>query len=107
MMENYRIPGDQIHVTINGINTRQFSPGPPDPALKQELGLGDGPVVVLVSRLDESRALAAKRLIEIAPDFPRQCPTWNCCWWAAEIEKHSCGPLPKRSTAFADEPWSI
>lgn len=74
LMENYRIPGDQIHVTINGINTRQFSPGPPDPALKQELGLGDGPVVVLVSRLDESRALAAKRLIEIAPDLSKAVP---------------------------------
>jgi polysaccharide pyruvyl transferase CsaB len=74
LMENYQVPEDRIHVTINGIDTETFSPSTAAPELKAQLGLGDGPVIGLVSRLDESRALAAKALIAIAPQLHEQYP---------------------------------
>ncbi len=74
LMENYRVPADQIHVTINGIDTEQFAPRPGDPALRQALGLGSGPVVGLVSRLDELCVLAPGELIQIAPQLAERFP---------------------------------
>lgn len=74
LMENYQVPADQIHVTVNGIDTERFHPSLRCPALKQSLGLGDGPVVELVSRLDESRALTARHLISVAPALSQAVP---------------------------------
>ena len=74
LMTQYQVPEDQIHVTINGINTNTFSPAQDHPELKGELGLGDGPVIGLVSRLDESRALAAEKLLEAMPALLMEYP---------------------------------
>lgn len=74
LMTQYQVPEDQIHVTINGINTDTFSPAQDHPELKGELGLGDGPVIGLVSRLDESRALAAEKLLEAMPALLTEYP---------------------------------
>lgn len=74
LMENYQVPEDQIHVTINGIDTDTFHPHGSCPELKAQLGLGNGPVIGLVSRLDESRALAARHLISIAPALAERFP---------------------------------
>lgn len=74
LMAEYQVPEDQIHVTINGINTEEFSPAQSHPELREALGLGDGPVIGLVSRLDESRALAAEKLIGAAPELFAKYP---------------------------------
>lgn len=74
LMENYQVPADQIHVTINGIDTGSFAPGPGNAALAKELGLTDGPVLCNVSRLDESRAAAAQELIAAMPAILERCP---------------------------------
>lgn len=74
LMDNYQIPADQIHVTINGIDTVQFAPNTANDALWQSLGLGSGPVIGTVSRLDRSRELAAKELIGLMPRLLRQIP---------------------------------
>lgn len=74
LMENYQVPADQIHVTINGIDTNSFAPGPGDEALARELGLTGGPVICNVSRLDESRAAAARELIAAMPEVLTLCP---------------------------------
>lgn len=74
LMRNYQVPADQIHVTINGIDTDQFAPGPKDPDLMQSLGIGSGPVIGTVSRLDESREMAAKELIALMPELLAQIP---------------------------------
>ncbi len=71
LMENYLIPSERIHVTINGIDTDACRPCPPAEDLRTELGIGSGPVVGLVSRLDSDRALAASVLVEIAPELCR------------------------------------
>jgi polysaccharide pyruvyl transferase CsaB len=74
LMENYRVPADRIHVTINGISTDVFAPRPANSALKQALSLGDGPVIGLVGRLDEPSVHVAKEVIGLVPELVRACP---------------------------------
>lgn len=74
LMKNYQVPEDQIHVTINGIDTESFAPGEKDQTLLKELNLGAGPIIGTVSRLDESRELAARQLISIMPEVLETCP---------------------------------
>ncbi len=68
----YQVPADQIRVTINGINTSEFAPDRRED--RESLGLTGGPVVCHVSRLDESRSLAAEKLLEIWPALLKEYP---------------------------------
>lgn len=72
---NYGIPKKNIFVTINGIDTDKFSPEVPGDTAAAEFGIDRGlPVISHVSRLDESRALAARRLIEGAEEIEKGVP---------------------------------
>ncbi len=69
LIKNYDIPDRDIFVTINGIDTDKFSPNLSGEKVRGEFGIPAGtPVISHVSRLDESRALAARYLIDIAGD---------------------------------------
>ncbi len=75
LVDTYGIPRDRIIVTINGIDTDKFSPEISGDRVRRELGIPLGAVVVShVSRLDESRAMAASALIEIAPKLADRVP---------------------------------
>lgn len=68
LMDEYSLPSEQISVTINGIDTDTFSPQTDGTSVLREFGLDpEAPVLSYVSRMDESRALAARQLIDIAP----------------------------------------
>ena len=67
LISNYKIREKDIYVTINGIDTDKFSPQVKGEAIKKEFGLKDEPTITYVSRMDDSRALVARQLIEIAP----------------------------------------
>lgn len=70
LMDNYGTPESDIRVTINGIDTDKFSPDTDDTEIRKELGIADNDtVIVYVSRLDESRSLVAKQLIEAVPEL--------------------------------------
>lgn len=70
LMDNYHVPEGDINVTINGIDTDKFSPDTEYSDIKSEFNINDGDTVITyVSRLDESRSLAAKQLIEIIPEI--------------------------------------
>lgn len=72
---NYGVPEEHIFVTINGIDTEKFSPEISDSRIRREFNIGSGaPVIAHVSRMDESRALAARKLIEIAPRLAEKIP---------------------------------
>ncbi len=72
LMNNYHIPEGDINVTINGIDTDKFSPDTDCGNIKEELSINeDDTVITYVSRLDESRSLVAKHLIEIVPDLDK------------------------------------
>lgn len=73
LMDNYKIPASDIRVTINGIDTEKFSASTPCEDIKEELGIKDNDTVITyISRLDESRSLAAKQLIEAAEELDRE-----------------------------------
>lgn len=74
LMDSYDYPEDQIHVTINGIDTDSFKPEEGSNELKAEFALGNGPIVCTVSRLDESREEASRKLIALAPELCKQVP---------------------------------
>lgn len=74
LMDNYRVPAGDIQVTINGIDTDKFSPDTDKSEIMAELGIKDtDTVIVYVSRLDESRSLVAKQLIDIIPKVDKLC----------------------------------
>lgn len=69
LMDNYGIAESDIQVTINGIDTEKFSPETDTSEIKKEFGINDtDTVIVYVSRLDESRSLVAKQLLEVVCD---------------------------------------
>lgn len=75
LMDNYHIPEGDINVTINGIDTEKFSPDTDYSDIEAEFLIGsDDTVITYVSRLDESRSLVAKQLVEIVPELDKQIP---------------------------------
>ncbi len=70
LMKNYKVPEDNIVVTVNGIDTEKFSKNTDYSSIIDELNLDkNSNKIVYVSRLDESRALVAKQLVNIAEDL--------------------------------------
>lgn len=73
LMDNYHIPEGDINVTINGIDTEKFSPDIDYSDISEKLGLKEtDTVITYVSRLDESRSLVAKQLIEAVPELDKE-----------------------------------
>ena len=66
LMDNYYVPEASIQVTINGIDTDKFSPDTDKTETMDELGINpEDTVIVYVSRLDQSRSLVAKQLLDV------------------------------------------
>ncbi len=74
LIDQYGVPSDDIFVTVNGIDTDKFSPAADGSAIKKEFGIGDGPVITHVSRLDEDSSLAAEMLVGISGKLAEQIP---------------------------------
>ena len=68
LIDNYKIPEDDIFVTVNGVDTDKFSPDADRKDACREFNISENDnVIVYISRLDEDRSLVAKQLIAIAP----------------------------------------
>lgn len=75
LMDNYKIPAGDIQVTINGIDTGRFSPDTDASDIISEFGISPSDsVITYVSRMDESRSLVAKQLIDSVPKLDREIP---------------------------------
>ncbi len=75
LMDNYHVRNENIFVTINGIDTDKFSPQTDGSNIRKEFDLkADEPTLVYVSRMDESRAMVARQLIEITPKLVEKVP---------------------------------
>lgn len=73
LIDNYHVPAENIIVTVNGIDTQKFSKEVDSTSIVEELKLTkDSRKIVSISRLDESRALIARQLIEIAKDLDKE-----------------------------------
>ncbi len=66
LLDNYKMKEENIVVTINGIDTKKFSPDIDKSDVLKEFGLSeDDNVIVYISRLDEDRSLVAKQIISV------------------------------------------
>ena len=75
LIREYGLPAEHISVTINGIDTDKFSLGHTGENVIREFGLDPSrPILSYVSRMDEDRALAARQLIQIAPELDAALP---------------------------------
>lgn len=75
LMDNYGIPGDNIRVTINGIDTEKFSKSTDYSDIAKEFDLGENKRrIVYVSRMDTDRSLAAHKLISVAREIAAEIP---------------------------------
>ena len=73
LIDSYGIQGDNIRVTINGIDLEKFSKDVDYSKVAEEFSFGENKTrIVYVSRMDESRSLAAHKLIEAVPDIYKQ-----------------------------------
>ncbi len=67
LMKNYQINSNNIFVTVNGIDTEKFSKNIDYSDIAKEFEFKENSNrIVYISRLDESRALVAKQLINIS-----------------------------------------
>lgn len=70
LMKNYNVPSENIFVTVNGIDTEKFSKSIDYSDISKEFNYNENSNrIVYISRLDESRALVAKQLINIAENL--------------------------------------
>ena len=75
LIDEYDLRPDQISVTINGIDMEKFSPERTGDGIKEEFGMDPGaPTLTYVSRMDESRALVAARLIDLSEKLAERVP---------------------------------
>lgn len=75
LIDNYGILGENIRVTINGIDINKFSRDTDYSAVAEEFGFQEGKTrIVYVSRMDIDRSLAAHKLIAIAEDLAKEIP---------------------------------
>ena len=71
LIENYKVPTDDISITVNGIDTDKFSPDtkPVDIDCEEEF-----PRIMSLSRLDTDRSLPGHLLIDSAPELFKRYP---------------------------------
>lgn len=75
LIDHYDLPASQIHTTVNGIDTEEFSPTVSGASIREEFRIDENvPVITCVTRLHESRALSAQLLTRIAPELAKEAP---------------------------------
>ncbi len=75
LIDNYGIDGENIRVTINGIDTDKFSDSIDYSDIAKEFEFGENRTrIIYVSRMDVDRSLAAHKLIEAVPSLYAQIP---------------------------------
>lgn len=73
LIKNYGIKSENIFVTVNGIDTEKFSKDIDYSDIKEEFNLKENTNrIVYISRLDESRALVAKQLVNISEKLDKK-----------------------------------
>jgi polysaccharide pyruvyl transferase CsaB len=79
LVREYGVPPDNIHLTINGIDTEKFSPLPLPAQISPGTGLAPGKAhrVIYCSRIDEASAHCAFMLVEKAPELARLYPDFE------------------------------
>ncbi len=67
LIDRYDLPASQIQMTVNGVDTRRFSPDKSGALARQEFSIAeDAKVIICVARFHETRSRSAFLLIESA-----------------------------------------
>jgi polysaccharide pyruvyl transferase CsaB len=75
LIDNYNILGSDIVTTINGIDTERFSPSVSPEKIYAEFDIDPKrPVIVHVTRIDESAVVVTRQLISLAPALDDELP---------------------------------
>ena len=76
LMQYYHTPPEKIGVTVNGIDVTSYDAPAPDvkSAVRAELGVPSGEIIMAVSRLDRAAAWHVFRLIEAMPEILSERP---------------------------------
>ena len=75
LIDNYGIAGENIKVTINGVDTDKFSKNTDFSDIAREFDFGQNKTrIVYVSRMDIDRSFAAHKLIEATPEVLKKVP---------------------------------
>ncbi len=75
LIDNYGIDGNNIRITINGIDTEKFSDNVDYSDIASEFAFGENKTrIIYVSRMDVDRSYAAHNLIEAVPALLSQIP---------------------------------
>ena len=75
LIDNYGIAGENIKVTINGVDTDKFSKNTDFSDIAREFDFGQNKTrIVYVSRMDIDRSFAAHKLIEATPEVLKAVP---------------------------------
>ncbi len=75
LIDNYGIKGENIKVTINGVDTDKFSKNTDFSDVAREFEFGENKTrIVYVSRMDIDRSFAAHKLIEATPEVLKKVP---------------------------------
>ncbi len=64
LIENYKMPSDNITITVNGIDTVRFAPSEGNDEIERELKLSGSHRIIHVSRIDSESSYTAKELIK-------------------------------------------
>ncbi len=74
------ISGDRVVLVPNAIDLEQYTPGPRNEELRKNLGLGDGPIVMTLGRMDaDERAKGFDEVLEVLPSLLEDFPTLTYC----------------------------
>ncbi len=74
------ISGDRTVLVPNAIDLSAYTPGPRNEALRAQLGIGDGPMIMTLGRMDASeRAKGFDEVLEAMPSLLEDFPTLHYC----------------------------
>ncbi len=74
------VPGDRISLIPNAIDMKAYTPGPKREDLRKKLGLGTGPILLTLGRMDAAeQAKGFDEVLEILPALLEDFPTLTYC----------------------------
>jgi len=77
LIQHYRVPENDIYITVNGVDTEKFSPNakPTEAAIDGNFQ-NESPRIMTLSRQDKDRSLNSHLLIEAAPSLQERYPNF-------------------------------
>ncbi len=99
LIENYKMPSDNITVTVNGIDTTRFAPAQSDAETESELRLSGAHRIIHVSRIDTESSYTAKELIKAMDKVCASYPDAQLVIIGDGSDMHAVSELAEKANA--------